>query len=136
MGLAPGTSPDPSMGMNVIKSDGFTHQWFPRQKAPSTEWDAQLDQLMDEQTKTLDYDVRRKIYNEVQAILAGTTTDDFHRHADVLRRDPLGHRQRPAHGLELLSRDLESAGALLQEERAITAGVGEFALPTDHAKFT
>ena len=21
-------------GMNVVKSDGFTHQWFPRQKTP------------------------------------------------------------------------------------------------------
>ena len=70
LGLAPGTSPDPSMGMNVIKSDGFTHQWFPRQPSPSTAWEARLDELMDEQTKALDYDARRKIYNEVQEILA------------------------------------------------------------------
>jgi peptide/nickel transport system substrate-binding protein len=70
LGLAPGTSPDPSMGMNVIKSDGFTHQWFPRQPSPSTAWEARLDELMDEQTKALDYEARRKIYNEVQEILA------------------------------------------------------------------
>jgi peptide/nickel transport system substrate-binding protein len=70
MGLAPGTSPDPSMGMNVIKSDGFTHQWFPRQTTPSTVWEARLNELMDEQTKVMDYAGRRKIYDEVQAILA------------------------------------------------------------------
>jgi len=70
MGLAPGTSPDPSMGMNVIKSEGFTHQWFPRQKSPSTDWEARLDYLMDETTRTMDFAARKKVYNEVQAILA------------------------------------------------------------------
>jgi peptide/nickel transport system substrate-binding protein len=70
LGFAPGTSPDPSMGMNIIKSDGYTHQWFPRQKTPSTDWEARLNELMDAQTKTLDYAERRKIYDEVQAILA------------------------------------------------------------------
>jgi peptide/nickel transport system substrate-binding protein len=70
LGLAPDTSPDPSGGMNVVKSDGYTHQWFPRQKTPSTDWEARLDYLMDAQTKTLDYTERKKLYDEVQAILA------------------------------------------------------------------
>ena len=70
LGLAPGTSPDPSGGMNVIRSDGFTHEWFPRQKTPSTDWEARLDQLMDDQMKTLDYAERKRIYDEVQMILA------------------------------------------------------------------
>lgn len=70
LGLAPGNSTDPSVGMNVIKSDGYTHQWFPRQKTPSTGWEARLDELMNEQIKTLDYEKRKQIYDEVQAILA------------------------------------------------------------------
>ena len=70
LGLGAGTSPDPSGGMNVIKSDGFTHQWFPRQKTPSTDWEARLDRLMDAQMKLLDYAERKKVYDEVQVILA------------------------------------------------------------------
>jgi peptide/nickel transport system substrate-binding protein len=70
MGLQPGTSADPSDGMNTIKSGGYTHQWFPRQKTPSTDWEARLDQLMDAQIKTLDYAERKKDYDEVQEILA------------------------------------------------------------------
>ncbi|MEJ0091296.1 MAG: ABC transporter substrate-binding protein [Limisphaerales bacterium] len=69
MGLAP-TSTDPSGGLNVVKSDGYTHQWFPRQPTPSTDWETRLDYLMDEQNKTMDYAARKKIYDEVQAILA------------------------------------------------------------------
>ncbi len=49
MGLQPGTSADPSDGMNTLKSSGFTHQWFPREKTPSTDWEARMDQLMDAQ---------------------------------------------------------------------------------------
>jgi peptide/nickel transport system substrate-binding protein len=70
LGFAPGTSPDPSGGMNIVKSDGFTHEWFPRQKTPSTDWEARLDQLMDAQMTTLNYEERKKDYDEVQAILA------------------------------------------------------------------
>jgi peptide/nickel transport system substrate-binding protein len=55
--------------MNVIRSDGFTHQWFPRQKSPSTDWEARLDYLMNAQNKTLDFNERKKDYDEVQEIL-------------------------------------------------------------------
>jgi peptide/nickel transport system substrate-binding protein len=64
------TGTDPSLGMNVVKSSGYTHQWFPRQTAPSTDWEARLDDLMDAQNKTLDLAERKKDYDEVQAILA------------------------------------------------------------------
>ena len=70
MGLAPGTSADPSDSMNVIKSSGYTHFWFPREKTPSTDWEARLDYLMDAQMKTLDYAERKKDYDEVQEIMA------------------------------------------------------------------
>ncbi len=65
-----GGGADPSSGMNVIKSDGFTHQWFPRQKSPSTDWEARLDYLMNAQNKTLDFNERKKDFDEVQEILS------------------------------------------------------------------
>jgi peptide/nickel transport system substrate-binding protein len=69
MGLAGGAA-DPSFHANVVKSDGFTHQWFPRQKHPSTEWEARLDFLMNDLGKTLDFAKRKKDFDEVQEILA------------------------------------------------------------------
>jgi peptide/nickel transport system substrate-binding protein len=69
LGWAGGT-PDPTFSMNVLKSSGFSHEWYPRQKTPSTEWEARLDFLMNAQVKTLDQAERKKYYDEVQAILA------------------------------------------------------------------
>jgi len=69
MGFAP-TMTDPSDNMNVIESSGYTHEWFPRQKTPSTPWEARMDELMDAQMQTLDYSERKKDYDEIQAILA------------------------------------------------------------------
>ncbi len=65
-----GSGTDPSGSMNVLKSSGFTHQWFPRQQTPSTDWEARIDQLMDVQMKTLDFSERKKDFDEVQEILA------------------------------------------------------------------
>jgi peptide/nickel transport system substrate-binding protein len=65
-----GDSTDPANMMNVIKSDGFTHFWFPRQTVPSTEWEARLDKLMIANVTTLDYGERKKAFDEIQAILA------------------------------------------------------------------
>lgn len=64
-----GGSPDPAFMLNVLKSSGAMHQWFPLQKAPSTAWEARVDQLMDAQLKTLDYQQRKKDYDEVQQII-------------------------------------------------------------------
>ena len=69
LGLAGGGT-DPGWNMNVLKSGGFTHQWFPREKAPSAPWEARIDTLMDAQMKTLDFAERKKDFNEVQEILA------------------------------------------------------------------
>ncbi len=69
MGFSPQIT-DPSGNMNLIKSDGFTHEWFPRQKTPSTDWEARMNELMDAQMQTLDFAGRKKDYDEIQAILA------------------------------------------------------------------
>ncbi len=65
-----GGSTDPASSMNVLKSDGFTHFWFPRQKKPSSDWEARIDELMIAQLKTLDSVERKKLFDEVQAIMA------------------------------------------------------------------
>ncbi|MHB8522786.1 MAG: ABC transporter substrate-binding protein [Limisphaerales bacterium] len=61
---------DPSSSLNVLKSSGFTHMWFPRQKSPSTDWEARVDELMNGQLKTLDFNQRKKLFDEVQRIMA------------------------------------------------------------------
>lgn len=69
LGLAP-ESVEPVSGLNVLKSSGFTHQWYPRQTRPSTAWEARIDQLADAQLKTLDFAERKKCMDEIQMILS------------------------------------------------------------------
>ena len=69
MGLG-GAAIDPESQMNVLKSNEDLHQWFPRQKSPSTDWEAQIDALMDVQIHTLDFAQRKKAFDEVQVIMA------------------------------------------------------------------
>ena len=70
LGLYSDQGTDPGNSMNNLKSSGFTHQWFPRQKSPSTDWEARMDHLMDAQMQTLNLDERKKYFDEVQEILA------------------------------------------------------------------
>jgi len=60
---------DPLASNNVLKSDGFTHFWFPKQKKPSFEWEAKVNELMNLQGTTLDEAKRKEYYNEVQVIM-------------------------------------------------------------------
>ena len=69
LGLGGGGT-DPASSLNVLKSDGFTHFWFPMQKQPATPWEARVDKLMNDQLKTLKPEERKKLYDEVQLILA------------------------------------------------------------------
>lgn len=69
MGLGGGGS-DPMANANVIKSDAYTHFWFPRQAKPSFEWEARMDELMNLQGTTLDEAKRKEYFDEVQVIMA------------------------------------------------------------------
>lgn len=64
------TGTDPYGAMNILKSSGYDHYWFPREKTPATPWEARIDHLMDAQMQTLDLAERQKDFNEVQEILA------------------------------------------------------------------
>ena len=70
LGLYSDMGTDPANSMNILKSSGYSHDWFPRQKSPSTDWEARLDYLMDAQMQTLNLDERKKCFDEVQEILA------------------------------------------------------------------
>ncbi|MFA6546506.1 MAG: ABC transporter substrate-binding protein [Limisphaerales bacterium] len=69
LGLGGGGT-DPASSLNVLKSDGFTHFWFPMQKRPATAWEARVDKLMNDQLKTLKFEERKALYDEVQSILS------------------------------------------------------------------
>ncbi len=68
--MGPQQVADPCDNMNILQSSGYTHEWFPREKTPSTPWEARIDYLMDAQSETLDMAERVKDYDEVQKILA------------------------------------------------------------------
>jgi peptide/nickel transport system substrate-binding protein len=69
MGLVSGDA-DPAPDLNILISNGQTHLWHLGEKTPATPWEAELDQLMQKQLVTLNYQQRKKIYDRVQEVLA------------------------------------------------------------------
>jgi len=69
MGLASGDA-DPTPEMNVWLSSGDTHLWHPKESQPATPWEAEIDGLMQQQLITLDYAKRKRLYDQVQEIIA------------------------------------------------------------------
>jgi peptide/nickel transport system substrate-binding protein len=66
LGLTGGT--EPHLGANVWKSDGRMHMWFPKQEAPSTEWEARIDEIFRLGIQEMDKAKRKKLYDEWQMI--------------------------------------------------------------------
>src|SRR5262249_945816 len=64
MGLVRGDV-DPTADNNVLMSGGQTHLWDMGEKKPATPWEAEIDQLMQKQMVTLNYQQRKKIYDRV-----------------------------------------------------------------------
>jgi peptide/nickel transport system substrate-binding protein len=69
MGLGGGDA-DPNPEMNVWLSNGATHLWHLGESKPATDWEAQIDQLMQKQMVTLKYKDRKHLYDQVQEIIA------------------------------------------------------------------
>lgn len=67
MGLVPGDA-DPAPDMNVWLSSGETHLWNMGEKKPATPWEAEIDQVLEKQLVTLDYQQRKKLYDRMQVI--------------------------------------------------------------------
>lgn len=69
MGLG-GGDPDPNPEMNVWLSSGATHIWHLGEAQPATDWEREVDQLMQQQMVTLSYEKRRRLYDRVQQLIS------------------------------------------------------------------
>jgi len=68
-----GGDADPNPEMNVWLSSGGTHLWHLGETKPATEWESQIDQLMQKQMVQLNYKDRKRLYDQVQEIIAANT---------------------------------------------------------------
>ena len=59
----------PTQGSNVWPSNGRLHLWYPMQKTPATEWEAEIDRLYEAGTYALEYDKAKAIWDEYQRII-------------------------------------------------------------------
>jgi len=69
MGLGGGDA-DPNPEMNVWMSNGTSHLWNLGEKQPATDWEREIDQLMQQQMVTLDYAKRKCLYDRVQQLIS------------------------------------------------------------------
>jgi peptide/nickel transport system substrate-binding protein len=61
--------PDPGNQMNVWPSSAANHQWNPREPKPETEWEAEIDKLMEQQQTALSLAEKQAAFNRVQQII-------------------------------------------------------------------
>ncbi len=69
LGLANGDA-DPNPEMSVWLSSGGQHLWSPNETKPATPWEAEMDRLMQQQLVARRSAERRRLYSQVQDILA------------------------------------------------------------------
>jgi len=60
---------DPNGQMNVWLSSSENHQWNPKEAAPETPWEAQLDRLVRAQAQSMDPKKRKQYFDQVQEIV-------------------------------------------------------------------
>jgi len=70
--------------MNVLLSSGGMHLWNPGQKHPATDWEAEIDRLMEEQLETVGNKQRKVLYDRVQQLLADHEAMIFLASPDIL----------------------------------------------------
>lgn len=63
-------SDKPFNGLNVYRSSGRTHPWFPSQKTPATPWEARVDELIEEYLAAPEEAKQIEIWHEIQKIYA------------------------------------------------------------------
>jgi peptide/nickel transport system substrate-binding protein len=68
MGLTGGI--EPHNGQNVWKSSGSLHMWYPKETAPATPWEAEIDRLFTMASTTVDQNKRKAYYDKYQEIAA------------------------------------------------------------------
>jgi peptide/nickel transport system substrate-binding protein len=75
---------DPNSDLNVWLSSGGMHLWNPSEKRPATDWEAEIDHLMEQQLTATNTAQRKKLYDRVQEILAERQPMIFLASPDVL----------------------------------------------------
>ena len=68
MGLTGGI--EPHNGQNVWKSSGSLHMWNPKEAAPATPWEAEVDRYFNLAATTVDQTRRKAYYDKYQEIIA------------------------------------------------------------------
>jgi peptide/nickel transport system substrate-binding protein len=61
---------DPALTPQFWLSSGFYHFWNPRQPSPATGWERQIDTLFQQQATSADVAERKRLFAEIQGILA------------------------------------------------------------------
>ncbi len=69
MGLGGGDA-DPNPEMNVWAFAGTSHLWHLGETKPASDWERELDELMQKQMVTLDYAKRKQLYDHAQQLIA------------------------------------------------------------------
>lgn len=64
------TDSDPAVNPDFWFSSGSAHAWHLEQKTPATAWEARIDGLMRQQTRSADEAERKQLFVEVQKIFA------------------------------------------------------------------
>jgi len=59
---------DPNLQMNVWLSSASNHQWNPNEKTPATDWEAEIDRLMQAQASETNPARRKRYFDRVQEI--------------------------------------------------------------------
>ena len=65
-----GGDADPNPEMNVWTTGGTSHLWRLHETEPASQWEREIDLLMQEQMITLDYAKRKQLYDRVQQLIA------------------------------------------------------------------
>jgi peptide/nickel transport system substrate-binding protein len=61
---------EPSDMANLLRSDGAMHVWNPAQSAPETDWEREIDELVDQLGRVVDPEERYQLFSRVQRLLA------------------------------------------------------------------
>jgi peptide/nickel transport system substrate-binding protein len=69
MGLGGGDA-DPNPEMNVWTFNGTSHLWHLGETQPASDWERELDRLMQQQMVTPDYRRRKQLYDRAQQLIA------------------------------------------------------------------
>jgi peptide/nickel transport system substrate-binding protein len=59
---------DPHSQMNIWRSSGTLHAWYPAEAKPATAWEAQIDDLMQLQHTSLETSARKRAFDRVQEL--------------------------------------------------------------------